>query len=88
MSLSGHSRALFLAILGEEESKLGDPTPLTRFMGSKEAQILELTQDYQHIQDGSWLPMDGIHELIELMYGKALNWEDVKTRAKADLGVI
>jgi hypothetical protein len=84
-SLDGDCRALFLAILEEEESKLDTTTPLAKFMGSTASLIVELAQEYMH---GSWLPMDSVHELIGLMFGKALGWEDVKSMAESDLGSI
>jgi aminoglycoside phosphotransferase (APT) family kinase protein len=85
-SMDGDSRALFLTILKEEESKLDGTTPLAKFIGSTASMLVELTQNYMHMEHGSWVPMDSVRELIELMYGKDLGWEDVKRMAKTDLG--
>lgn len=85
MSLCEKSRALFLKIFEEEESQWDPKIPLTQYMRSKAGRIAELTQDYQHINDGTWLPMDNIRELIKLMYGDDVDWEDIKRMAKADL---
>jgi len=86
-NVCGEARALFLAILENEERKMDGRTSLANFMKSNAARILELTQEYQHINDGSYLPMDDVHELIQLMYGDTVSWEDVKRMAKADLDI-
>jgi len=86
-SLDKQSRRLFLEILEEEERKLDPNVPLTRYMGSKAGRILEITQDYQFMTDGDWLPMENIHELIALLYGDNLTWEDIKKLAWGQLGI-
>ena len=86
-SLDKASRQLFLEILEEEEQKQDLNVPLARYMGSKAGRILEITQDYQSMSHGEWLPMENIHELIELLYGDSHTWEDIKKLAWAQLGI-
>ena len=54
-------------------------------MGSKAGRIAELVNEYQHITDRDYVPMDSIQVLIELMYDGQVDWEGVKQMAKADL---
>ena len=87
MSVCEDARALFLEVLEDEERKSDRTIPLTRFMKSTAGRILELTQDFQHINDRSWLPMDNIHELIGLMYGDKVSWDEVRKGALLDLNI-
>jgi aminoglycoside phosphotransferase (APT) family kinase protein len=81
------SRRLFLSIFEEEEGKLNSKIPLTRFMWSKAGRISELVEGYQHMQTGAgtMMPWRDIQELIELIYGEGVGWEQVKQKARASL---
>ena len=81
------SRALFLSIFEEEERQVDSRTPMTKFMGSTAGRIAELVEGYQHMQPlaGNNMPWHDVHELISLMYGEGVKWEDVKSKARAAL---
>lgn len=52
---------------------------MTKFISSKAGRIAELVDEY-HSYSG-YLPMEDIQELIVLMYGEHVTWEDVKKKA-------
>jgi aminoglycoside phosphotransferase (APT) family kinase protein len=78
------SRELFVSIFEEEESKVDSDTPFAKFMKSKEGRIAELVEGYQHLhtRSGAVMPWGDVHELIRLMYGEGVVWEDIKQKAR------
>jgi hypothetical protein len=81
------SRNLFISILEQEERKVNLSIPLSNFMRSKAGRIAELVEYYQYLNAASAMPWRDIRELMGLMYGDGVEWEDVKTKAKAALHI-
>jgi hypothetical protein len=73
--------------LEQEERKVNLSIPLSNFMRSKAGRIAELVEYYQYLNAASAMPWRDIRELMGLMYGDGVEWEDVKTKAKAALHI-
>ena len=80
--ISVRERDLFLHLLEEEEKKVDSNVPMSRFIRSKAGRIAELVDEYHSY---SVLPMEDINELIALMYGDHITWDEVKTKALEDI---
>jgi hypothetical protein len=77
--LSLRERELFIQLLGAEEGKIDVNMPMTKFISSKAGRIAELVDEYHSYSE--ILPMEDIRELIVLIYGEHVTWEDVKKEA-------
>ena len=70
---------MFIRLLEEEESKIDVNVPMTKFISSRAGRIAELVDEYHSYSD--ILPMEDIRELIALIYGEHITWEDIKKQA-------
>jgi aminoglycoside phosphotransferase (APT) family kinase protein len=80
-----HSRNLFISIFEQEERKFDSTTPLANFMRSKAGRMAELVESFQYVNTRPGIPRFDVYELVTLMYGEEVKWEDIKARAKAAL---
>lgn len=76
--ISLRERELFIRLLEEEERKIDVNVPMTKFISSKAGRIAELVDQYDSYSYA--LPMEDINELIALIYGEHVTWEDIKKK--------
>jgi len=79
--ISVREREWFIRLLEEEESKGDVDVPMTKFIRSKAGRIAELVDQYYGYLDTARLPMEDIRDLISLIYGEHVTWEDIKKKA-------
>lgn len=72
---------MFIRLLEEEERKVDTGVPMTKFVSSKAGRIAELVDQYYGYLDSARLPMEDIRDLISLIYGEHVTWEDIKQKA-------
>jgi hypothetical protein len=76
---------LFLSIFEGEERKYNIHVPMAKYMQSKAARIVEIVDNYQHMDGRIYVPMLDLEELITLTYEEQYPWEEIKAKALADL---